>query len=274
MDAIIAILNWLLPLLYLALLVDYGATFFLRVRTHVRNPWLGVVIAIHLGFLVLRGIRLHYPPLTTTDEILSAIAISTTMVYLVLELVGRDRRAGSFVFLLVFLFQYTSSVVLGGSGGAAYVHENVMQGWARLHAAPAILAYTALSLSGVYGLLHVVSQRNLKHHHFGMLFDRLPPLDLRGRMTWWALLVGFGFVTISIATGPLLFTAANSSGARPVMETRIILKIVIGSTAWIVCLVAILGKCWAKKSMTWVSGVAVTGFAVIMALLISSILVS
>lgn len=274
MVEIIVVVNWLLPLLYLALLVDYGAAFFLRVRTHVRNPWVAVVIAVHLGFLLLRGIHLQRPPLMSTIEILSLVAIATTMVYAVLELVGKDRRAGVFVFLLVFLFQYTSSLALSGSVASLPAAESAAQGWARLHAVPATLAYTAISLSGVYGLLHLVSQRNLKRHRYGMLFDRLPALDQLGRMMWWALLVGFAFMTVSVITGPLLFASAGSVDAQAAMATKVVAKIIIGSTAWMICLTAILGRCCAKKSITWVAGVAVAGFAAVMALLIASAVLS
>ena len=38
MNAVFRTANWLLPLLYLVVLIDYGATFFLRTRTHKRNP--------------------------------------------------------------------------------------------------------------------------------------------------------------------------------------------------------------------------------------------
>jgi len=265
MDEIIAVVNWLLPLLYLALLIDYGAAFFLRVRTHVRNPWVAVVIAVHLGFLLMRGIYLQRPPLTGAIEILSLVALATTLVYMVLEFVGKDRRAGVFVFLLVFMFQYTASFGLSGSTAALPTAEGAVEGWAQLHTVPATLAYTALSLSGVYGLLHLVSQRNLKRH-------RLPALDELGRMTWWALLVGFAFMTVSIATG--LLASSGAAGAQTALAAKVVVKIVIGSTAWMICLTAILGRCCAKKSITWVAGVAVAGFAVVMALLISSAILS
>lgn len=44
MDALLSVTNWLVPLVYLALAIDYGATFILRIRTHARNP--GVILAI------------------------------------------------------------------------------------------------------------------------------------------------------------------------------------------------------------------------------------
>ena len=77
MTSLLVIVNWLLPLLYLALLVDYGATFFLRTKAQVRHPWLVVVLCVHALFLVLRTLELGHPPLGDVFEILSVLALST-----------------------------------------------------------------------------------------------------------------------------------------------------------------------------------------------------
>ncbi|GAG51571.1 unnamed protein product, partial [marine sediment metagenome] len=115
MDELLIIANWLVPLIYLAMVIDYGATFLLRLRTYVRNRWVLIPILFHAAFLVLRGIQLGSLPIGSTVEILSVIALSSTIVYWVMELLSRDRRAGFFVFSLIFLFQYTSSAFVGGN---------------------------------------------------------------------------------------------------------------------------------------------------------------
>lgn len=271
MNNVVSLANWLIPLVYLAVMVDYGAAFFLRIRAQGRSTWLAVILPFHLAYLVLRGLEIGRPPLVDAYEVLSVMALSMTLVYGILELIVKDRRAGVFIFIVAFLFQYTSSI---GLSNAVEVAGETHWSPARLHTLPAILAYTALTLAGVYGLLHVMSARNLKRHRFGMLFDRLPALDLLGRMTWWALLVGFAFITVSMITGPFLFKAAEAGVSRPGWEPRVAAKIIVGSIAWLVCLVAILGKLWRGKSMTWVSEVAVAGFGLIVILLLSSVVMA
>lgn len=262
MDDLLRIANWLLPLFYLALLIDYGATFFMAVRVQARSPWVVAVIAVHAAFLVLLGMQEGYSPLVGQFGILSIIAVSMAAMYWVLERIARDRRAGLFIFGLIFLFQYTASIFLPPMSNVA---SGIGPWWARLHVLPAALAYTALSLGGVYGLLHLVAQHNLKKHRFGLLFDRLPPLELLGKMTWWALLHGFGFMTVSIVTGLWL---AHSEAALE--GPRLLAKIAIGSFAWLICLVAILGRTAGKWPMSRVSVIAVAGFLAIMALLVAS----
>ncbi len=263
MSSLLIIINWLLPLLYLGLLVDYGATFFLRTKTQNRNPWLIPVLVVHSVFLILRSAKLGQPPLADTYEILSVLALLTTAVYTAVEFVSRDRRTGMFVFLLVFLFQYTSSSFLATTASES-------TGWARLHVVPALVAYTAFAIAAVYGLLHILAQRNLKQHHFGMLFDRLPSLDLLGKMTWYALLSGFIFITITMITGPLMFGHGDSGTQAQSLDAKVIAKIVIGSISWIIYVVAVLGKLLGKWPSRRISSIAVIGFAVIMILLVVS----
>ncbi len=266
MDYMLVILNVVLPLLYLAVLIDYGAAFFMRVREGTGGKLLLATISVHALLLVLRTVRLGYPPLVDPYEILSLIAISMALVHGLLEALSKDRRAGAFVFLLVFILQYISSMFLMGALSKVrpeYSHV----GWAGLHAVPAVLAYTALAMSGVYGLLHVLAQRDLKRGRFGMLFDRLPALDQLGTATWHAMLVGFVFISISVATGSLL---ASHQTAHDAAAIKLASKIVIGLLAWFTCLVAVIGKLLRHWPAARVSQVAVGGSLAVMALLAAS----
>ncbi|KKL96761.1 hypothetical protein LCGC14_1841230, partial [marine sediment metagenome] len=206
-------------------------------------------------------------------EVLSITALSTAAVYWVTELVSRDRRAGVFVFLLVFLLQYTSSIFLAHTIADPAAPSGA-DGWGRLHVVPATFAYTALAFAAVYGLLHLLGQRNLKQHRFGLLFDRLPALDLLGKMSWHALVVGFVFLSISVVTG--IFTFRHVKQLQPAlgMDPKVVYKIVIGSMAWGICALAIFGKVVLKWSASRVSVIAVVGFLAAVILIVSSIVLS
>lgn len=272
MDTYLSFANWLLPLIYLAMVIDYGATFILRVRTRRRNFWIIPVIAFHALFLVLRGIRLGVLPLADNYEILSVVALSAAAVYWLTEFAGRDRRTGVFVFLLIFLCQYTSSTFLAAAaGGASGAAGPADYGWGRLHVLPATFAYTAMAFAAVYALLFLVGRRNLKQHRLGLLFDRLPSLERLGRMSWYALLFGLAFMTVTVITGVVLLRYAEQ---RQVMELKVTAKIVTGSLAWLICAVAVFGRIVGKWSVLRVSRIAVAGFLAVIALLVSSILLS
>jgi len=272
---LIAVGNGLLPLAYLALLADYGATFFLRHRTHARSPWLPAVVAVHAAWLVLRAVHVGHPPAVDTAEVLSVVALATAAVYALVELAGRDRRTGVFVLALVFVFQYVATLLVARHAvvpASAPAAEASL--WGRLHVIPALVAYTALGFAGVYGLLHLAAQRALRRHRFGVLFDRLPPLDLLGRMTWHALLVGFVFMTVAIVTAPMLLGRAEAGDPAAGMTAKVLSKIMTGSVAWGICAAAVLGRWLGRWPPPRVSAIAVAGFLVVMALLTTSGLLS
>lgn len=269
MAALITTANWILPLLYLVLLIDYGTTFFLRTKTYARNPLLVVVIGLHALFLVLRGVHDGGPPIASGHEILSIVAFSTALVYCMLELVVKDRRAGLFILLLVFLFQYTSSIF-----GGHRLDGIAQTDWARLHIIPAVIAYTAFAIGAIYGALHLLAYRNLKHHSVGVFFDRLPPLDLLARMSWYAVLAGFAFMTISIITGPMLVSHAGGAAPASLWDPKIAVKIIAGGAAWLIYGTAIVGKFAGKWSSRTVSVIGVTGFAVTIVMIAASVVLA
>ena len=273
MADLLAIGAWLLPLLYLALLVDYGATFFLRTRTAARSPWLVGCVAVHAALVAARAVHVGRLPLAHLGEILSVLALATAAVYAVVEFSSRDRRTGVFVILLVFLFQYTASV-LPEPSGAGHAAAEAPAGWGRLHVVGALVAYTSLGFAGVYGLLHLAARRDLRRRRFGVLFDRLPPLDLLARMTWHALLVGSVFMTIALVTSPLMFGHGAGAVQPEVMSPKIVIKIIAGSMAWLISAAAVLGRAVGKWPPARISGIAVAGFALVMGLLVASGLLS
>jgi len=262
--------NWLLPLLYLALMIDYGATFFLRTRTQTRSPWLWVVIAMHLALMALRTVHVGQLPPADPLGVLSAVALAMALVYAVVEFAGRDRRTGVFVIALAFLFQYTSSILLAGNLTAPAAREGAALIWSRLHIVPALVAYTALAFSAVYGVLYLVDRYDLRHRRFGVFFERLPPLDLLGTMMWHALLTGFVFMTLTILTGPMLFGSGEGAARAAMANPRILLKIIAGGAAWIIYAIAVAGRVLGKWSPARTAGIAVGGYAVVMALLVAS----
>ncbi len=275
MNVLLSFANWLLPLIYLALVIDYGATFILRVRTHARNPSIVLAIAFHAVFLILRGAHLGGLPLVSTHELLSVIALSSAIVYGVMEVATRDRRAGIFVFLLIFHLQYTSSVFSAGAiTGPTALGISASSGWERLHVIPGVFAYTALTFAAVYAMLYLVGQRNLKLHRFGLLFDRLPPLELLGKLSWYALLGGCILMTITLVTGSMVFRDARYAAQHQVIEPKIAAKIITGLVAWSLCAVAILGRWIGKWPVSRVSRTAVAGFVIILTLFVASAVLS
>jgi len=273
MAELLNILNWLLPLIYAAVLIEYGIAFFLRVKTTGRNYWLLPAVALHAAFLVLLGVSAGRAIPVTNYEVLSVLALATAVVYGVVEFAVKDRRTGVFVFIAVFLFQYTSSVFLPragwglAAGGAAHYER------APLHILPATVAYTGFTIAAIYGLLYLAVRRNLKQHRIGVFFDRLPSLEMLGKMSWHAMLLGFAFITLSVLSGAIMLS--KGPAVHPAhWEPKIVSKILAGSAAWVIYAIAVAGKCLGRWPMARLACVAVYGLVIVISMLIASIALS
>jgi ABC-type uncharacterized transport system permease subunit len=135
--------------------------------------------------------------------------------------------------------------------------------------APAVVAYTSLSVCAVYGLLYLLARRVLKRKTFGLLYDRLPPLELLGKMAWNALVIGFAFLTLVVITGPILMHWARAAGAGG-LDAKVIAKIAMGTAAWLIYAAAVGGRVIGKWPVARSAGIALNGFVIIMALLVVS----
>lgn len=268
MHAILNIANWLLPLAYMALLIDYGARFLLRTRTEGRSVLLPAVLAAHAATLVLLGAHLGRMVPANNFEVLSVLAAATAAMYWLVELRTGDRRTGGFVLLVVFLLQYTASIFLRGEL-AGMASETASPSW---HVIPAMVAYTGFTVSAVYGVLYIWARRDLKRRRFGLLFDRLPSLDLLGLMNWHAMVAGFAFMTVAIVSGAMMYSGSPSAAGA--MTPNVFIKIFAGITAWVIYASAIVGKFVQKWDRARVCGVTVIGFAVVAAMLAAGVILS
>ena len=265
------ILNWLLPMLYLAALIRYGSAFFLKGTLGRARGLLPVIIATHLAFLLLLALHLHRPVPVSNYEVISVMALLTAGVYLLIERSTGDHRSGVFVLAVVLVLQYTSSVFLPQSELAGQAAGQSEADWARLHILPSLAAYVALTVSAIYAAIHLAALRDLKHRRFGVLFDRLPPLDKLSSMNWHAIVVGFIFMTLAVASGVLMVLLSHAQHSP---DAKILSKIIAGGGAWIIYGVVVLGRYIGKWPMSKVSALALLGFAVVVALLVASTILS
>ena len=90
-------------------------------------------------------------------------------------------------------------------------------------------------------------------------------------MSWYALLVGFVFLTAALVTGWAMLGPAAALGTP---ELKLVARIVVGTVAWILYGVAILGRRVGRWPLSRLSGIAVGGFVIILVLIVVSAVVS
>jgi ABC-type transport system involved in cytochrome c biogenesis permease subunit len=198
MTAVVHILVIAVPLLYTAAVAAYGMAFFTEVRwaERVKTPVLGLTILCHALYLALRTAAFDHPPITSVFEIMTVLAASIAVGYLYIEVRTRASATGFFILLIALAFQTTSSIFISSPAIIPeYLHSLVLG----FHVSAALMGYTALSLSAAYGFLYLMLYHEIKSSRFGLIYNRLPNLEMLETMSHKAEV--FGFVTLGVAIG-------------------------------------------------------------------------
>ena len=172
-------------------------------RSHWTVVWMIATFVCQIGFLAARGEMRAACPLMDRGEILAFLAWSLTMFYLLVGPAYRISLLGVFTAPVVVIFQAAALI----PGTLATNPGKLVGGnpWHETHSAMSVLAYGALALAAVAGVMFLVLDRQLKEHHLKSgLFRNLPPvrelLTSLERLLW----LGAGLLTIGIVAGFLM----------------------------------------------------------------------
>jgi HemX protein len=206
---LIHLLNIALPVFYFAVVWVYGKAFFadLSWAKRVKSEFLLALIGVHLMYLLLRTITFNHPPVTSIAEIMSVLAFSVAASYAVIERRSRAKETGYFILVIAFFFQLGSSLFIRD---VSQVPEILRSNWFGLHVTSALIGYAAITISAVYGFLYLMLYHEIKASKFGVIYKKLPNLETLEKMSFIAITLAFGFLTLAIIAGfvwlPLAFT--------------------------------------------------------------------
>lgn len=229
-----------LPFLYAVLVVFYGISFIGGAR--LLDAWktrvLVAVIAMHLVYLGARTVSFDHPPITSVFEIMTILAAGIAIAYLYIEVKTGERNTGVFILFLALVFQLVSSLFIRDLVRIPdYLHSRVLG----FHVSTALLGYTGISLSAVYGLLYLMLYHDIRSSRFGIVYSRLPNLERLEEMSHRAEVFGFVMLGIAIVIGliwlPSVFTDFSY------LDPKLVATIVI----WILYAVGL----WAKRQFGW-----------------------
>lgn len=117
--------------------------------------------------------------------------------YLVLVLRHRERAIGPFLIPFVLAFSVLG-VMLPSSAAPLPATRGILFAF---HVTLAILAYAAFALSFVLSVLYLIQDRQIRLGRTGVLFARLPALEVIGRMNRTSVAIGIVVLSISVALG-------------------------------------------------------------------------
>jgi ABC-type uncharacterized transport system permease subunit len=202
MDSVLSLLSHVLPVLYGVAWVNYSV-YFIRddpFAKRTATPFLLSTAALHALYIGLLAAAYGHHPMANVFEVLTIIALALVLVYLTVEHRQKNKSTGVFILPAVFLLQLISAVWIQPSRDINPILKDTLFG---LHTGSIALGYAAFFLSAVYGLMYVLLFRALRRKTFGLIFERLPSLDVLARMTMGAVLVGFIFLTFAMLFGAM-----------------------------------------------------------------------
>lgn len=205
---LLQLLAVLLPMGYLS-----AAILFLRARSERRENaarWtLRGVLALHFVYLLARGERIGEFPIVDLWTVFSAVAFSTALMWSIVARGEHHSGSGGIVLACTTLLQVVSS---GLSDLEPAVRAKPLETMPIVHIAMSVVSISALVLSGIHGALYLTLFRQMRNRTFGILFERLPDLDLLARMTRRSALYGFLGLTVGLNLGIGLAHALNQPG--------------------------------------------------------------
>ncbi|HEX2866809.1 MAG TPA: cytochrome c biogenesis protein CcsA [Ignavibacteriales bacterium] len=245
MYSAVKILNFLLPVLY-------GLTFlvylydFVKEKNRFSNSkriFLFVTLIFHTFYLLARTIDFNHPPITNVFEIFTVLAFAISCSYFILELLTDIRGTGLFIIVFSLIFQLISSCFIQDLTEVREVLRNRMLG---LHVISALLGYSGITISAVYGLLFWILYKEIKLNKFGLIFERLPSLEKLEQLSYYSVVIGFVLLTIAIVIGAVWLPQAfpNFNYFDP--------KLIVTGFVWLLYGLGILSKTvggWSGKKV-------------------------
>ena len=189
-----------MPLLYAVLVAVYALSFFGAVPfiDKFKTSILILTVVLHVVYIGARTVAFDHPPITTVFEIMTMLAASIAIAYTYIELRTKASNTGLFILLLAFIFQTVSSLSIKDLTEIAPILRSRLLGF---HVSTALLGYTAISLSAVYGFLYLMLYREIKSSRFGLIYTRLPNLEMLETMSSKSEIFGFAMLTVAISIG-------------------------------------------------------------------------
>ncbi len=206
----------------------------------------------HFIALQLRARALHSVPYRDLPDSMSLFAWMLAASYGFLLFVHRERSTGPFLLPFVILFL---SISLLAHGGARPAKPALTGPLFAFHVTMAILGYAALTLSFVLAMLYLIQARQIHRRKTGLLFSRLPALDVLARLQKTAIAVGVSALAIATTLG--LIWAHRNWGT--IWDIKVLWTTLVIAIYLFALFAGRLG--WVGKKAAWIS---IAGFSALL----------
>lgn len=186
-------------------------------------------LALHFADLMHRGRELGTVPYGTLGGSVSLYGWMLGIAFLLLLARHRERAIGPFLIPFVvfattvgLLLPDSLSVPASGTRGSVFA----------LHVTLAILAYATFTFSFVLAILYLIQSRQIRRRTTGILFSRLPALEVLGRMNRRIVSIGLAVLTLSLILGLVWAERVWSTLQDPKVAWAILTLVIYGLLLW------------------------------------------
>ena len=256
MESTINAINILLPVLYALMWADYALLFFRNdpFAEKTAPHLLRFTAVLHAVLIVLRTVHYHHFPISTVFEAFSVLAFSMIVLYWLIEVRIGVRTTGFFFAGIVFVFQIVSSAFVEP---AESFSELLWQPVFMLHVSTALLGYSGMAVSAIYGVLYLMLFYDIKKSRFGLIYKQLPSLEVMASFTYWSASLGLAFLTVAMVGGvALLFQVYGTYFGDP--------KLMVTFVVWLIYGFGIGASHFWGWSARRVAFTSIAGFAVVL----------
>jgi HemX protein len=258
MNSTIDFINGLLPFLYIITFAIYFYDFMKGGKQfqNSKRLFLFLTIFVHLVYLLLRTIEFNHMPITNVFEIFTVLAFSVSFAYFILELITDVRGTGPFIIIISILFQVISSLYIEDLLEVRDVLRSNLLG---VHVISALLGYAGITISAIYGFLYLILYKDIKLNKFGLVFNRLPNLEILEKLSFYGAVFGFVLLSITITIGIIWLPMAfpDYSYADP--------KLIGTFLVWLLYGTGILSKVFGKWRGKKLVSLSIIGFVIAIA---------
>lgn len=168
------------------------------------TAFLTIGLILHTGGLILRWIETHqtgygYVPLSNMYESLIFFSWTIVLVYLILELIYRQKTIGAFITPFAFMTIALTSIIPGIDAKITPLVPALQSNWLAIHVITCFFGYAAFAVSFGISILYLFSEKREKRPEGSLKW--LPSSSILDEINYKSIVIGFPMLTLGIVTG-------------------------------------------------------------------------
>ena len=191
---------------------------------------LAVGLGLHFADLEVRARALGSVPYRTLEGSVSLFGWMLGIAYFALWVRHRERAMGPFLIPIIIV---SSALGMLLPGHVSPPSQQTRGALFAFHVTFAILAYAAFTFSFVLSILYLIQNRQIRRRKTGLLFARLPALEVIGRMNRTSVSIGLAVLALALAIGLVRAQRLWGSLVDPKIEWAIVTIVVYALLLWL-----------------------------------------